>query len=532
MSARKRNLDSLFDAARSEHSPITAEASRALVAGAAPTRSPFMSPTFIVSSALALATAAGITIKIIHEDDGTKNRIVQVSTSQEQRTSPVIPTGSEEQNVNKEVRTAVIPNDSEEPSTVKRVRIVTKPSTLNPNPLASFGLTALVADDDIVQSLGLEPRAVQEICRNLAGADSLTNCSIDMSDAKVKVCVFKDGTPDEVVFMDKPGPMPVMFTSSDGKGHVVASHFSHKVDPNKLVPVAAQGCGDNMIMWFQPTQDFVMSMPDSLSEDLKRVLDVEVRIETKDGKTTVRQRQRNADGSVTEEIETLDSRSVFDVPEFNINVDSIMKSVNVDSIMRSMDIQIKDANQTMKIFIDKQMFTVDSTLKTLDTVLKNFQQQKMIFKFNDEEAVIEHNSCDPRTQQFMFMNSPNIRSRVIIMTKGVKRPATPVTPQVIEHASLQETRTSQGAIAATMLYPNPTSDGGATMSFSLSEPRTLNMSLLTLSGEKVMDLARNVYRTQGDGQLAFALNNSAPGMYLVVLETDQGERVVQRLIVQ
>ncbi|RPI67766.1 MAG: T9SS C-terminal target domain-containing protein [Ignavibacteriae bacterium] len=385
---------------------------------------------------------------------------------------------------------------------------------------STVGITALRADDDIVRSLGLEPQAVQAICRNLAGADSLTNCSINMSDAKVKVCVFKDGSTDEVVFMDKPGPMPVMFTSSDGKGHVVASHFSQSVDPNKLVPVAAKGCGDNMVMWFQPTQDFVMSMPDDLGKDLERVLDVEVRIETKDGKTRVRQRQKNADGTTMEkDIELND----FDLKDFDPNILMLNKITDpkftktiVDSMMRNFDYDIMTDNNYGSLS-DTDSFSV---------------RKRIVIRMNNSETSIEHNACTPSVQRFEFLSSPNISSRVIILSRGPKRPVVPNVPQPLEHASLQETRTSQGAVAGSMLFPNPTTDGGATLSFSLTAARTLNLSLLNLNGEKLMDLASNVYRTAGDGQLAFALNNTAPGMYLVVLETDQGERVVQRLIVQ
>jgi hypothetical protein len=383
---------------------------------------------------------------------------------------------------------------------------------------STVGITALRADDDIVRSLGLEPQAVQEICRNLAGADSLTNCSINMSDAKVKVCVFKDGSTDEVVFMDKPGPMPVMFTSSDGKGHVVASHFSQSVDPNKLVPVAAKGCGDNMVMWFQPTQDFVMSMPDDLGKDLERVLDVEVRIETKDGKTRVRQRQKNADGTTMEkDIELND----IDLKDFDANIDMLNK--------------IKDARfmQWNDSVIAKSISIVtDDNFGPLSDADSFSVRKRVVIRMNNSETIIEHNACTPSVQRFEFLSSPNISSRVIILSRGPKRPVVPNVPQPLEHASLQETRTSQGAVAGSMLFPNPTTDGGATLSFSLTAARTLNLSLLNLNGEKLMDLARNVYRTAGDGQLAFGLHDTAPGMYLVVLETDQGERVVQRLIVQ
>jgi hypothetical protein len=189
-------------------------------------------------------------------------------------------------------------------------------------------------------------------------------------------------------------------------------------------------------------------------------------------------------------------------------------NIQDSALARTFEIVMKD---------DSSLAVIHDTLDVRKRVLINMQT---------DLATTDHPTCATSLQRLEYLASPNIRSRVIILTTNGTKLNAPNSPQHLDQSSLQETRTSQGAIAATMLYPNPTSDGGATMSFSLASPRTLNMSLLTLGGEKVMDLARNVYRTQGDGQLAFALNNTAPGMYLVVLETDQGERVVQRLIVQ
>ncbi|MBI2793406.1 MAG: T9SS type A sorting domain-containing protein [Ignavibacteria bacterium] len=82
------------------------------------------------------------------------------------------------------------------------------------------------------------------------------------------------------------------------------------------------------------------------------------------------------------------------------------------------------------------------------------------------------------------------------------------------------------------MYPNPTADGGATIAYKLAASRMLNLSLFDLSGTKPADLASNVRRGTGDGQIAFTLNNIPSGMYLVILTTDKNERVVHRLIAQ
>jgi hypothetical protein len=97
---------------------------------------------------------------------------------------------------------------------------------------------------------------------------------------------------------------------------------------------------------------------------------------------------------------------------------------------------------------------------------------------------------------------------------------------------LQETRSADGAMEITSVYPNPTTDGAATVAFSLADERTLTVELHDLSGRAVATLARGLRKARGTGQIAFTLPGIQPGMYLVSITTDRGERAVNRLVVQ
>ena len=81
MTAQRRNLKDYFDAARAERSPMSAEATRSIVANAADAgtaRSPLMSPALLVASAAAIIAAAGVTVKVIH--DNNKKPVQQLAT--------------------------------------------------------------------------------------------------------------------------------------------------------------------------------------------------------------------------------------------------------------------------------------------------------------------------------------------------------------------------------------------------------------------------------------------------------------------
>lgn len=371
-------------------------------------------------------------------------------------------------------------------------------------------VAALVANDAFYRSLRIEPAALTEICRNLAGADSVTNCSMGSYDQQTKVCVYKNGATDEVVFMDGPGPMPVMFTSANGRGRVVTSRYSSNVDPNRLVPVAAHGCGDNVLMWFAPTEEFVYSLPDSLSKDLNHVLEFEMQMRADGKNLRIKSRINHADSlSSIDEVFCLDSLLGT-------------KSKMMDSVRKHFDAKIRELSshgQVDSLFNKFRSLVPDSLFRNFMLLLDS-ADVKIEIK-TDEQSVRPHRLRDELSTDFEH-------SIMVIKCGRIDR-GVGVPPAALP---IQETRLSEGAVSKTSIYPNPTSDGGVTIAFTLQEPRLLSVHLTDLGGAEIRELATNVWKNTGPGQMAFVLSDVPAGMYLVTIVTDRNERVVQRLIVQ
>ncbi len=561
MAAERRSLKDYLDAARAEHSPFTAEDTaqivyEAAVPGAA--RSTRMSPTLLATSAAALIIAAGVTVKVIHETD-KKPQIAASTTSITTPPSHRPPAPSHrDSDDGSSTLTTVVADGGDDGSKRQRTMRVSVVDDRGETTSSDLMFMALNADDDIFRSLGLEATAVQAICKNLAGADSVTNCSFDQPEPQMRVCVFKDGSTDEVVFMDRPGPMPVMFTTSDGKGRVVASQFNRTADPNKLVPVATPGCGSTMLMWFEPTEEFVLSMPDSLSSELEQVIDMEVRITSKDGKTSVLARTRTPDSSATV-IRSFDTtpdslfsdanmnllkelgQGAFDIQKMLTEIPALGDTLNcrpmvhIDTVRQDRRAIIRfrtDGTDDIKQ-MELELQSIGKDLKDfeidMDDLNKNMEVLRNDLQHLELQIHMDRDSVKVRKMQ--WQRAPNIHRRVIVLSSNGRRSKPPTVPSM-QPMMLQESRFAEGAVLNTSVFPNPTADGGATIGFELAEPRALTVELLNLNGERVLELARNVSRSSGNGQLAFALNGVAPGMYLVSLTTDRGERAVQRLIVE
>jgi len=197
---------------------------------------------------------------------------VTVSRSAEQHAAPLVsPTADHEQafSVRQPAAAIVRPAYS---STKRKSAVLSRPVQPATTPLCMHGdhdlnLSALFADSEVLRSLTIEPSAVDIICSSLSSADSLTNCTTGGTETSVQMCVFRNGNGDvrQVPFMYNRGPIPVMFTSADGRGRIVTSDYSGEIDPNKLVPVVAKSHNQNVLMWYRPTTDFVCSLPDSVA---------------------------------------------------------------------------------------------------------------------------------------------------------------------------------------------------------------------------------------------------------------------------
>jgi hypothetical protein len=89
---------------------------------------------------------------------------------------------------------------------------------------------------------------------------------------------------------------------------------------------------------------------------------------------------------------------------------------------------------------------------------------------------------------------------------------------------------SSGAIAASIVYPNP-ARGSATLRVELAAPRTLEVAIYDLGGARVRTASGSAPYAQGRHELTFDLRGLRPGIYSVGIETTAGDRAIQRLIV-
>lgn len=483
---KNKNLNDLFATARGETNPrpiLDAEDLRSVIHK--PTRRPFVPLMLGISFILVLG---GYLAGRYLLDNLNRSSDVKPLTNNEVTALPKPPHVPESGAINTQGKQTQSTTSSQEhalhrPQSKVRVAVslrlnsqiqATDNATMMAEADDDVYVAALLADEDLFRSLSIEPTAVKEICKNLAGADSVTNCSIGSKDAQVKVCVFSNGGQDEVVFMDKPGPMPVMFTSANGRGRVVTSRYSSSVDPNKLIPVAAHGCGGNVLMWFSPTEEFVYSLPDSLGKELNGIL------------------------------------------EFDIQMNAFGKNLH---FRKKLDMTDSAKHTQLMVDVDSVLGTLQTQLDSLGTALNE--------KFNQLKKQLHLNDSFPKKLNLEVQ--PDVQNRILVISCGRvdKKSVVPSTT-----TPLQETRTNDGVLISSTIYPNPSSNGEITIGFELKEPRLVSVNLLDLSGTTVRTWATNIWKNSGSNHGAYSLDGIPAGMYLVTLITDKNERVVQRLIVQ
>lgn len=565
---------------------------------------PTMMTKLLGISAAALAAAAGASILIIHDGSDTGKKltvgsVAPAATAPEQIASISAPGNPTDRIITKTGHTSI-----------------DKPGTPPVPPIPPLPpVTALEADASVLLALDLKEDCLRQIAT-----------AIEQAPTAFGAC--SDNT-----------PRPVMVTSANGRGHVIMKRGSI-ANANTLIPVAAKNGGDDVLMWFPPTQDFMKSLPDSLVKPLEEVLEMDIRITDDDGgHMTVRRKHLNDDGTLAEtediiglqDMKTMmkeldgkmndpalamhmrelkdrirlmmndSSRIVFDrdslpyrlhqldtqiediddtgldvridsilgeMPEHQMMVDSIMRNfpmmqLKIDSIMKNMpEMQFRMDSITKEFPMRQRMFdsvmklmpksrimikrfggdsavdiqfNVDSTMTNSRVIVKRMDakplQYKIDTRINTTDSTTKASTSTHVRSRIQILRSPATRGGIILLSRRdvIDQPEAKAGGVT----SLQETwRETNGAVETTGVFPNPTSDGGATMSFTLAQDRNVSISLHDLTGAKVLDLVRNSPRKAGTGQLAFTLPGITPGMYLVTLTTDRGERAVQRLIVQ
>lgn len=90
---------------------------------------------------------------------------------------------------------------------------------------------------------------------------------------------------------------------------------------------------------------------------------------------------------------------------------------------------------------------------------------------------------------------------------------------------------SVSAISAPMIYPNPT-PGRTTFKYSLSAPRAVSMAVHDLLGKQVMKVTNLETKAAGTFEKELDLSSLEAGVYLLIIVTDVGEQITQRVVVE
>lgn len=471
----KRNLQTLFTRARQETSPVTADDVRSLVenAGSAPlSRSPM--PAIITATAASLAMAAGLTAYLLSPEPSQQRSTLGAVAEPQPSTREI--------HVSKP--SSVLPTDPHTPST--------PPSGSD----GSMSIAVLSLESDDLQQLNIDLASLGILRSMVPNADSIAQCLPRPKTTNGTLCVWQNGERQEIALRNGPGPMPVMFTSADGRGKMVRIEMSQTFDPNALIPVEAPSPDGTMLMWFSPTQEVMQMLPERVEKQLCRErgtqdLDIDVQV---------------------------------------INEDDLadIQTLNIDSLVRSIPMLDTTNAHSKQMLASIKTIVVDGDADTANG------QRKIIQRRIEIKRMGTMTTADVNVLKDLDTTMPSCarmstKTRVIILRKGGSSKA--IIPNV-DGSQLQENRVESGALRLENIYPNPTMDGSATVSYSLSGDRLITIDLHDLAGNKVSTLASGVRRQAGTGHIPFALEGVMPGMYLVTMTTDKGERAVQRLIVQ
>jgi hypothetical protein len=497
----QRNLDDLFASAARETGPVSKTDVESIITTAGPTSGTTSMITALLTGAA--AAAAGI-IGYVSMTSPNVAVTTQPATSRVQDAAPARPS---EQSVQ------AVPNVT----TASETSDTTK-STIN-----GAGISVIALDASNIAALDLDPMLVENVQRIIASVDSLRYCDAGRAPT---ICAWNNGRIDRIDVHAGNGPLPVMFTTHDGKGQMVLPEDKRTIDVNALIPVETQSENGSMLMWFPPTQTLLQKLP----EDIAKTVSITIDAGRVDGRRVTMNMIRN-DGPATMMSLDMDSlitsHSDLDLaslktmlPNLDSLVTSAMKHVTIDVANEDADGNPKEINIAIA---DRNVhINLDSVIRVLNGQDSGTKVRALIF--SDSVRFNRHDGVTP----------PSVTAQVMVDARMfvIKTPTVLGKMTTKQPTALQELRSQQGALKVQTVYPNPATDGGATLSYSLSEDRLLNVDLHDLTGTRLARLVSNARKRAGQGQVAFIFKDVAPGMYLLYVTTDKGETAVQRLVVQ
>lgn len=139
--------------------------------------------------------------------------------------------------------------------------------------------------------------------------------------------------------------------------------------------------------------------------------------------------------------------------------------------------------------------------------------------------------CDA-TSELAERLPAEIRDRLMPEIKALENKSTECkTSPVAGEPYLDIWKTCSGAVEALNAYPNPARED-INVNFTLNAERKVNISVNDLFGNRVQLLDSDRIMQAGQHTEHFKLNSIPSGMYYIVVQTDKGEKTLQRIIIQ
>jgi hypothetical protein len=105
-------------------------------------------------------------------------------------------------------------------------------------------------------------------------------------------------------------------------------------------------------------------------------------------------------------------------------------------------------------------------------------------------------------------------------------------PAVTDNAKTPKASISKvSAVSDPMVYPNP-SPGRTMFKYTLAEPRAISIAIHDLLGKQVMKVTGLEMKSAGTFEKELDLSSLDAGVYLLIMVTDAGEQITQRVVIE
>ncbi len=531
-----RNLDSYFDSARRETSPVDANAARSII-GQAPQLQQRKRRMSIIALSLAAAASTIGALTLFHSVGSNQSPTIESATQAHQTkvirsaAAPDVPSGDVPEQQNRNVRVVA--------THVQHTPEQTSDNENEADAATSISVSVLAFSNENLEELHIDPLSIGRLRELMLKADRIEECGGGNTSKGTRVCVWSNGKREEVVLGADVQSKPIMITTDLGEGRVLRPSDLAAISANDLIPVHTETATGNTVLWFAPTKEVSEFVPSNMRGNLRSVMSVHADVNALtfdnakvkvDSIATIVRKQ--LESTLLLDANGLESKlplGLLDSLQNNLakqlkshqhaltltrdSVSNLIDTIREMRIMIETDSDITENNKLLEVVLSDNNVMMDSLMLEMRKNMKNLDVESNARQFSRDTINGQIHTT------YIHVN------RVKAIVIGRPEIAPPNT-------SVQENRQAEGAVISTSLYPNPATDGGATISYDLREPRTLSAELVDLAGNRIATLFNGVHRTAGKGQTAFTFGNVPPGMYLVVLTTERGERTVQRMVVQ